>query len=172
MLMPPEVRILPMDSKKEFPCPWTVEKLQNDFFLGDLADDGVYMYQKRGMVADPGSIVLFQFHSRIVAYGELEDTEPYDRPYLHANGLIYFGEFRFRVPTISVFTPIDADEMQAIWGRASNRYKQFKKFSQAKQSLDPQRYPRFLRRSRHVRRPARVPVESGPANGSVCAKDK
>ena len=144
MVLPPEVRILPMDSTKEFPYPaWTINKLQCRFFRRDLADNGVYMYQLKGMKAGPASIVLFQFRSAIVASAVLDDTEPYDDPYLHENGLCYYGEFRFRISTISVFNPVDSDTMQTIWGRPTNGYNRFKTFSQAKQSLDPQRYPQF-----------------------------
>ena len=169
MSLPPAVRILPMDSENEFPLPkWTVKRLQYDFFLGDLVEnEGEYWYQQRGMIADPGSVVLFQFRSAIVASAEFEEAEAFDEPEIGENGLIYHGAFYFRVPTISVFMPIGADTMELIWGHPSNGYNRFKRFSQAKQSLDPECYPRFPRRCRFIRHPNSDAGESDAADGSA-----
>ena len=65
---PPEVCIMPMDSVKEFPD-WSIEKLQHEFFLEDLPfrPDSEYLFHKRGLAAEPGTVVLFQFRGFLVA---------------------------------------------------------------------------------------------------------
>jgi hypothetical protein len=90
--------------------------------------------------------VLFQFQGAVVASAEFEEAGVFEKPKIGDTGLVYHGALYFRPSTICVFDPFDSDMMDQVWF-------EFKRFNQVKQSLNPQRYKRFLRLRRNVRTP-------------------
>jgi hypothetical protein len=136
---PPAVRILPMDSREEFP-EWTIEKLQLDFFLDDLPfrSDG-YLYRKSGLRAEPGTVVLFQFCGAIVASAVLRDVERFETP----REKVYEGALYFDPRSIRVFDPVRENVIARIWPKV-------KRLGRVKWTLDPKRYADFERELKHI----------------------
>ena len=144
---PPEVRILPMDSVKEFPD-WSIEKLQHEFFLEKLPfrPDSEYLFHKAGLAAVSGTVVLFQFRAFLVASAVLSDVERFEKPKIEIyNGerFVYEGALYFEPTSIRIFDPIGTDVVSQIWP-------DFVGFSHVKHRLDPKRYTAFERKLRHV----------------------
>lgn len=147
---PPMVRILPMDRKFEFKN-WSIEKVQRNFFLQDLPNKeangrkGRYLYKEKGMVADKGSVVLFQYDNMIIASAILTYIEKFDEPQYgdddaddsYYDKVKYTGAFYFEPSSITVFDPINSDEVNKIWNK-------FKVFSNARHDLKPpEKYSEF-----------------------------
>ena len=133
-ILPPAVRILPMDSVEEFHGQ-TGDHVQKEFFLKELPsrENCRYLYIKRGLTADPGTVVLFQYDNRIIATAVLTGTKLFptkkdDR---------YDGALFFDPASIRVFEPVTPETIHKIWP-------EFKGFSYVKWILDPNGYPRFL----------------------------
>jgi hypothetical protein len=140
----PAVRILPMNRLKEFPNCRDTNELQQKFFLEDLAQrpNGEYRIYRVGLVAKPGTIVLFQSDGTIIASAVLNDSERFDRP----DNEGYEGCLFFDVTSIRVFEPIDGETIRRIWPQVI-------RLSQVKWSLDSKGYPAFERELRHVQTP-------------------
>ena len=73
---PPAVRILPMtnDIPTEFPDCKNIEDLQQKFFLSELPSRSGKYYYRKGLIAEPGTMVLFQCQACIIASATL--TKP------------------------------------------------------------------------------------------------
>lgn len=144
---PPAVRILPMDSVKEFPD-WSIEKIQHEFFLEDLPlrSDGEYLFHKAGLEAVSGTVVLFQFRGYIVAKAVLKDIRRFENPTVkNYNGerFVYDGALYFKPTSIYVFDRVGPDVIRRIWP-------EFKQFGQVKHRLDPKNYAAFESLLMHV----------------------
>lgn len=149
---PPAVRVLPMSSGEPEFRGLSANEVQREFFLGDLPtrdEPGKYYYRKRGIDAPPGSVVLFQFDSTIIASATLLGVERFD-----ATEDGYDGLFEFDVDSIRVFDPVGPDRMTEIWPN------DFKRFSQAKQELAPEAYPLFERTLTGIEIPAGPPPKA------------
>lgn len=136
---PPAVRILPMDSREEFPDR-SIEKLQLDFFLRDLPfrSDG-YFYRKSGLQANSGTVVLFQFCGAIVASAVLRHIERFETP----REEVYAGALHFDPRSVRVFDPVRENVIARIWPNV-------KRLSNVKWTLDPKRYGDFERELKHI----------------------
>jgi hypothetical protein len=139
---PPAVRILPM-STEEF-SDWTIEELQQKFFLEDLPfrPDARYRHYKAGLKTPPGSVVLFQYRKFLVASAIFRDAERFMEP--DEDG--YEGALYFDTKSIRVFDPIGPDVVSEFWH-------EFKGFSHVKWSLNPEGYAAFQRALKQVEPP-------------------
>ena len=146
--LPPAVRILPMDRKNyEFLGKNSLE-VQEQYFLNKLARKPVYYYGSRSLNALPGTVILFQFNSKIIATAVLREILKFtseSKPPLGEEDST--GAFRLDAGSIRVFEPVDAEVLAEVWRG------EFKRFSQAKQKLDRHYYPLFVQRLRAVRVP-------------------
>jgi hypothetical protein len=138
----PAIRILPMsENDKEFNG-FSIEDLQEWFIT--ILPGRVYQF-KTGMNAEPGTIVLFQYKSHIVALATLADKIIYKMKM--SDG--YKGCYVFEPYSISTFIPITALDMKRIWFN-------FKGFNQSQKILhtDLEEYLNFgrLLKNRNVRR--------------------
>ena len=88
-----------------------------------------------GLKGEPGTVVLFQFASQIIASTVFLKSEHYARP----EGP-YHGALWFEPGSIQVFEPVGADVLREIWPQ------EFASFSNVKQHLDPEAYWAFERR--------------------------
>jgi hypothetical protein len=136
-LIPPAVRILPMSSaveNKEF-VNQSEEEVQTSYFLKELAgrENGYYLYHKRGITAEPGTVVLFQFKGKIIASATFMRSRKFDQP--DKDG--YSGTLHFDVKSIRVFDPVGPESLRRCWPK-------FEKLNQTKQWLDPASYPLFV----------------------------
>ena len=144
---PQAVRILPMDSREEFPD-WSIERLQHDFFLEDLPSrpDGEYLYHKSGLAAEPATAVLFQFRGFIIASAVLSDARRFEKPrseVYHGVRFEYEGALYFDPSSIRVFDPVGPDAVRTIWPKV-------RRFGRVKWSLDPKGYAAFQSGLKHV----------------------
>lgn len=148
--MPPAVRILPMDSQKEFPN-WSVKKLQSQYFLEDLPfrPEGEYPYHKMGLKAEAGTVLLFQYGGRIVASATLREVRRFATPRVEVwEGVsaVYEGALYFDPSSVRVFDPVTEIVLRRIWP-------QITRLGRVKWSLDPKGYPTFERELKHVETP-------------------
>lgn len=144
---PSEVRILPMDSVKEFPD-WSIEKLQHEFFLGELPfrPDSEYLFHKTGLAAASGTVVLFQFRGFLVASAVLRDVRRFEKPRVEIHNeerFVYEGALYFEPTSIRIFDPVGPEVVRSIWP-------EFTGFGRVKHRLDPRGYTVFERELRHV----------------------
>jgi len=144
----PAVRILPM-STDEFPGPTddraqSHEEVQSQFFLSELPSrqGGRYYYRTKGLDAEPGTVVLFQYNNRIIASAVFNGREPFGEP----EGL-YHGALRFDVDSIRVFDPVGPEVLRDLWPE------EFKGFGNAMAQLNADAYPEFQRRLTDIRAP-------------------
>jgi hypothetical protein len=132
---PPAVRILPMDSQLEFEGR-SIEEVQRTFFFEELLRPnrpaGKYRYREKGLNAETGSVVLFQYEGKIIASAILIEVERFPTP---ERGT-YHGAFYFDPNSIKVFDPIGPEVIAGIWP-------EFSGFSHVKQILDPRRFTQF-----------------------------
>ncbi len=126
------LRILPM-SKDEFKHE-SARNVQNEFFLDKLPNKnlGKYNFRRNALLAEPGTIVLFQYDNTIVASGKYASIERFDSP---RDG--YHGALIFDVESIEIFDPVTAETMRKVWP------KEFDRFSNEKQTLSASRYATF-----------------------------
>lgn len=127
---PTAVRILPMDAKEEPDfAGLTAEDAQRQYFLGKLVrterPPGKYWYRKKGLDALSGTLVLFQFDTRIIASAILDHRERLPKPEGPYHGALYF-----KVDSIRVFDPVGLKVIQAIWPNVTS-------FGRTKWKLDP-----------------------------------
>jgi hypothetical protein len=123
----------------------TLEGVQSRFFLQKLPSkrrDGRYLYRTSGLDAEPGTIILFQCDSRIIASAVLKDSERFDQPERGYNGSLYLD-----VASIRVFDPVGPALMRDVWPE------EFKRFSHSKLKLNARAYPEFERRLKGIRSP-------------------
>lgn len=140
---PAAVRILPMDSETEFEDR-SAEEVQQNFFLKDLVRpprNGLYRYRTAGLNAEPGTIVLFQYDSKIIASATLDRIERFEQPEGPYNGALHFD-----VNSVTVFDPVGPHVVAEIWP-------EFKGFSHVKWTLDSKGYPAFEQKITGVERP-------------------
>jgi hypothetical protein len=121
----PAVRILPMSSKEKSFRGRTVEDVQTGFFLEELPfppKNGRYRYPTAGLIANPGTVVLFQYGGRIIASSVLDRNERFEQT---ENG--YKGALWFDVKSIRTFEPVGPEEVRRIWPefRSFGHVKQF-----------------------------------------------
>jgi hypothetical protein len=137
---PPEVRLLPMSDRQRGFVGRSIEAVQRDFFLGRLVKGGGrWRYASSGLVAEPGTAVLFQFKARVIASAVLLRNEKYDKP---RSGDA--GELRLDPASVRVFTPWDAEMLRSVWPG-------FRAFGHVKQRLSPGNYGAFVARQTGVR---------------------
>lgn len=131
----PAVRLLPMSDRERGFVGRSIAEVQRDCFLRDLPRAaGRWRYRRAGLLADAGTIVLFQFQARVVALATFLRDERDDATLV------------FEPKSIRVFDPVDAPGMRGAWPT-------FRAFGHVKQRLNPMRYPDFRRRLKHVRQP-------------------
>ena len=139
------VRIIPLRIDQDhFPDCKTRRDVQDKYFLDRLPFDqqGAYYYQKKGLHAQSGTIVLFQCQSSIIASARFLEARPFPRG--KSGG--YKGQLLFRIDSIRVFEPVDEMTMQSCWP-------EFKRFDKTKQTLTYSGYLKFRRVLHGVRRP-------------------
>lgn len=131
------------DSDEEF-AGYQIDTLQRRYFLEDLPFKyaGKYCYQAQGLSAVSGSLVLFQFKSRIVASAVFLETDKTGFPKGDYTGALVFDS-----ESICVFHPIDAAVMKTIWPD------DFPGFTQSKTRLNPDQIKAFEKRLTSVRTP-------------------
>jgi hypothetical protein len=138
----PAIRILPMSDKTEGFRDRSIEDVQRDLFLTKLpARKGRYCYQRAGLNADPGTLVLFQYRARVIASAIFLRDEQFERP---EDG--HAGELLFDPASFRTFDPLDVEAMRKVWPR-------FRAFGHVKQFLNPTLYPQFKKRLKHVASP-------------------
>jgi len=119
-----EIRILPMSRTEEFPG-WSIEDVQEEYFLKNLIEEnGYYYYRKAGMNVPNGSLFLFQFDNAIIAGAKFLYIKKYETPIEKQ----YNGAYVFDTTSIIVFEPITFDELYDI-------DKSISPFSQSKQKI-------------------------------------
>ena len=135
----PSIRILPMSDKIPGFDGRTIEQVQERCFRRDLpACNGRFRYQRTGLNAPPGTLVLFQFKARIIASALFLRDEKYEQP---RRG--YGGALHFDPSSIRTFEPLDLDAMRKVWPS-------LRAFGHVKRSLNPTLYTKFNRRLKHV----------------------
>jgi hypothetical protein len=142
---PVAVRILPMTAQEVFAGP-SAEDVQRNFFLRLLPGEprrGRYLFRTTGLIAARGTVVLFQYESQVIASATLDRVERFKQP---EHGT-YWGALYFEIDSIRVFDPVGEERLRAIWPK-------FRRFSQAKLSLDPMGYPEFERSLTGVEAPS------------------
>ena len=107
--IPPAVRLLPMDSEEPEFRGKSRDAVQQDFFLNKMPSvphPGRFQYREKGLIAEPGTVVLFQFDKHIIASAVLVRRERYPEPAGPYNGALWFdpGSIRDR-NSISRATP-------------------------------------------------------------------
>ena len=138
----PAVRILPMSGQIEGFRGRSIEDVQSRLFLQDLPRcKGRWRYARAGLNASAGTIVLFQFRSRIIASAVFLRDEKFERPIRGHAGAIYFDP-----QSIRTFDPLDAATIRKVWPA-------FRAFGHVKQYLNPTRYPQLKRRLKKINSP-------------------
>ena len=110
--MEKEIRILPM-SMDEFEDK-SIEELQ-EWFIEELKNvrKGLYRYRTSGLKTSTGSLILFQYRSKIIASAIFLNSEHYKKPYIESKTK-YNGFLEFDSDTITVFQPISNNEFNQI----------------------------------------------------------
>jgi hypothetical protein len=138
------VRVLQMTAEDPEFVGKTATQVQNDFFLNALrARGGIYNYRTKGLRANSGTVVLFQFESHIIASAVFIGRKDYPEP-VSIDGMEYNGELHFEPSLISVFTPVPPDVMKGIWDNFDPGERRMAK-------LDAGHYSGFLEKLTNVR---------------------
>ncbi|MFC6039278.1 HNH endonuclease [Paenisporosarcina macmurdoensis] len=125
----PGIRILPMaDSDPEF-TGQSIQEVQ-EWFKNELPYKD-FNYTK-GLNAERGTLVLFQYKAHIVASAILDQKVVFNKRL----GGVYRGSYRFIPSSIAVFSPINSLEMKEVWD-------DFVGFNIVQQNLDIHMYPVF-----------------------------
>ena len=121
----------------------SIEDVQQRVFLRDLPRkcNGRWSYQKTGLNAAAGTLVLFQYRARIIACAVFLRDEKFARPKRGSAGVLYFDPQSFRT-----FDPLDIPAMRQVWPR-------FRAFGHVKQHLNPTLYAKLKRRLKSVESP-------------------
>src|SRR5947207_3119465 len=94
----PAVRILPMSDKIEGFRKLTIPEVQSRYFLDRLpARGGRFPYRASGLAASPGTLVLFQFHARIIASAVFIRDQKLQRSEGAHGGILHFQPDSFQV---------------------------------------------------------------------------
>ena len=143
-----EIRILPMSKEEQEFKGKTLQEVQSQFFLKDLPipprdgrKAGEYRYLERSLIADRGTVVLFQYENSIVASATLEKVERFKAPKGPYTGALYFDP-----KSIRVFDPVGPEVLREVWPKFSG-------FNQSKQFLDGSHLPLFEGRLTNIRTP-------------------
>jgi len=110
MSTPAAVRLLPMSDSDEDVANIETTQVQRNLFMRNIRLDGRYQYREHGLIAEPGTVVLFQLRNSVVASGIFEKREKFSSP----NGE-YTGALYFRPESVTVFKPLGLEEIRAIW---------------------------------------------------------
>lgn len=139
----PIIRILPMDFNEEEFKDSDINQIQNNYFLNDLPNrNGKYLYRSFGLVAEKGTLVLFQFMNKIIASAIFIKAEKFIEP----EKKIYTGALYFDEKSIKVFEPVSFDIVYKVWPN-------IKKLSNVKWRLNPQHFSLFEKYLRNIRMP-------------------
>jgi hypothetical protein len=139
----PAIRIMPMSSQIPGFRGRSIEAVQANVFLRDLPkSNGRWRYTSAGLNADPGTVVLFQFHARIIATASFLRDDKFEKRRKGYAGEMYFDPNSFRT-----FDPLDVEAMRKVWPS-------FRAFGHVKQFLNPTLYSKFKRLLRNVKSPA------------------
>ncbi|WLV25871.1 HNH endonuclease signature motif containing protein [Aciduricibacillus chroicocephali] len=129
----PAIRLLPMsEDDPEFTAK-TIADLQ-EWFVNELPFRK-YNF-KKGMKADSGTLVLFQYKKHVIASAILEEKILYENEGKFEGG--YRGAYYFNPSSIAIFTPINSEEIKNIWAH-------FKGFNQSLQKLNVKQCELFYR---------------------------
>lgn len=90
-----------------------VAEVQKKFFVSDLYNrkECAYLFRSSGMNAEEDTLILFQYEGAIIAHAKLKKVEKYSQK---KDG-IYAGAYILKKETITIFEPINRDEMKRIW---------------------------------------------------------
>jgi hypothetical protein len=138
----PAVRILPMSTDEPEFVGKTHEEVQSQFFLSKLPSrqEGRYFYRTKGLLAEPGTVVLFQYKKRIIASAVFKGREPIVEPKDQIHGAL-----RFDVDSIRVFDPVGPEVLGDLWPE------EFKRFGNVMAQLNADAYPEFQRQLTGIR---------------------
>jgi len=143
-----------MDCRKEFEGK-DAEEVQKEFFLKELPleRNGCYAYRKKGLRAEPGAVVLFQYGGSLIASAVFTRSIRLPRGE-RGRYKGYKGVYLFEANSIRVFNPVDAGALRRIWP-------DFKGFGRNKSPLKPpQRYREFIRSLKGIKKPKQNPQPS------------
>jgi hypothetical protein len=156
--IPVAIRILPMNAQDEF-AGRNMEDVQRNFFLRLLPGEprrGRYLFRTAGLKAARGTVVLFQYESRVIASAILDRVDRFEEP---ERGT-YWGALYFDIDSVRVFEPIAPEQLRAVWPN-------FRRFSHAKLSLDPRGFPEFERSLTGVEAPSVEPRKPERGRSSI-----
>jgi hypothetical protein len=150
--MPPDlpIRILPMSDRIPGFRNRSIPDIQQNCFLRDLPSrGGRYRYARTGLSAPPGTLVLFQFQSRIIASAIFLRDEKFPRPrpaktraHTATRAQVatrpHAGILHFDPASFQIFHPLDLPTMRKIWPT-------FRAFGHVKHRLNPDALP-FLKK--------------------------
>ena len=158
----PAVRILPM-SLGEFEDEGyqNVDDLQQKYFMSELPfkQGGCYNYKTKGLIADPGTVVLFQCDGLIIASASFNYRKEFLQPYMGR----YSGGLYFDVNSIRVFNPVDAGGIKNFWPT-------FKRFGNVTQKLNINSYSSFEQSLAGVETP-QMWLRAEEADSTTCLSD-
>lgn len=99
-----KIRILPMDHNNSEFINKEIKQIQNDYFMNTLPIDEkcLYYYEKKGLNAKDGDLILFQMDNNIIA-SAIYDFDTKIKP-----------AFFVEKDSIKVFKPITYDELSKI----------------------------------------------------------
>src|SRR5262249_170352 len=137
----PSIRIFPMSEKRKGFRGRRIEDVQRHLFFVDLPQrsNGRWHYQKTGLNAPAGTLVLFQFKARIISSAHSLRDEKFDRPKRGSAGILHFDPASFRT-----FDPLDVEAMRKIWPS-------FRAFGHVKQYLNPGMCRKFTRQLKNAK---------------------
>ena len=136
--LPPSVRVLPMSDRIVGFVGMSVERVQQEYFLGAFRRSGRFQYCRSGLRSPDRTAVLFQFKAHVVACATLVGGERYAE---RRGG--FAGAMRFDRASIRVFAPWDAAMLRTVWPG-------FGTFGHARFRLNPGNWPAFERALRDV----------------------
>jgi len=140
---PPAIRIFPMSDKLAAFRGRTIQDVQRRLFLRELPrTGGRWEYQRTGLNAARGTLVLFQYRARVIASAVFLRDEKYDRPRRGFGGRLHFDPKSF-----CTFDPLDVAAMRTVWPN-------FRAFGHVKQYLNPTLHSTLKRRLKNVASPA------------------
>lgn len=125
----PAIRLLPMSEKDPAFAGKSLEEVLSWFKF--YLPNNTYQF-KRKMDTPEGTLVLFQYQSRLIASAILEEIVSYDE----LNPYGYTGYYQFSSHTIAAFDPLSFGEVHRIWN-------ELKSFNQSSQKLDLEKYSEF-----------------------------
>jgi hypothetical protein len=144
-LPPPAIRVFPMAREDpEIDAYSDARAVQQEFFLEKLptrTPAGRFHYRTRGLQTEPGTLVLFQFESEIIASAIFVKQV---RQSIKEGSIVYNGSLYFSVSSIQVFKPIPWETIRSIWKNVGAP-------SHVMQKLDPAKYLEFVEKLEDVR---------------------